>query len=204
MGDIESHWQKIYESKDPTEVSWFEAVPRTSLDVIERFVHPNDSIIDIGAGASQLADHLLADGFSDVTVLDVSDAALANTRRRLASATVQPTFVTADVTTWHPARTFELWHDRAVFHFMTTEHMRGGYKAAMADAVRPGGVAVVATFADDGPEQCSGLSIVRHTEATLAAQFSDDFEVVESWRSAHTTPWGAEQRFVWVVLRRRA
>jgi hypothetical protein len=87
---------------------------------------------------------------------------------------------------------------------MTTEHMRGGYKAAMADAVRPGGVAVVATFADDGPEQCSGLSIVRYSESALAAQFSDDFEVVESWRSAHTTPWGAEQRFVWVVLRRRA
>ena len=203
MSDIEHHWQKIYQTKDPVEVSWFEEVPHTSLEVIERYAHRNSSIIDVGAGASSLVDHLIASGFIDVTVLDVSDAALANTRNRLESSVIQPTFVTADVTNWEPSRTYDLWHDRAVFHFMTDESMRHQYTVAMTAAVRPGGVAVVATFADDGPEQCSGLTVERHSEKTLAAEFEEGFSLIESWRSSHITPWGSEQRFVWVVFRRR-
>ena len=202
--DTRDHWQSIYVAKEPGDVSWYEPVPRTSLKVIEKHVGHDGSIIDVGAGASSLVDYLIADGYADVTVLDVSDAALENTRRRLETSSVGPAYVVADLTRWKPGRTFDLWHDRAVFHFMTDARMQAAYAGAMADAVNPGGHAMVATFSVDGPEQCSGLTVVRHDEASLAARFVADFTLVESWRSTHTTPWHAEQSFVWVVLQRRS
>lgn len=203
MTDLREHWQNIYGTKDAAEVSWYEEVPRTSLEAIERLLPRDGSLIDVGAGASNLVDHLIADGYADITVLDVSEAALATTRLRLAASLVQPTFLVADITTWQPSRHYDLWHDRAVFHFMTDVRMQSGYVKAMSSAVKPGGHAVVSTFADDGPEQCSGLSVVRYDEASLAAQFASDFTVVESWRSTHVTPWRSEQRFIWVVLKRQ-
>lgn len=203
MTDITGHWQAIYSTKNASEVSWFEDVPRTSLDVVERLTSSDSSVIDVGAGASHLVDHLIADGYADLTVLDVSEAALATTRLRLAASLVQPTFLVADITTWQPSRHYDLWHDRAVFHFMTDVRMQSGYVKAMSSAVKPGGHAVVSTFADDGPEQCSGLSVVRYDEASLAAQFASNFAAVESWRSTHVTPWRSEQRFIWVVLQRQ-
>ena len=203
MGSTTDHWENVYGTKDSADVSWFEPEPTMSLAMIDRVAGPGDSVIDIGAGASFLVDRLVARGHTDVTVLDVSSRALDAVRGRFAGAGVEPGFVVADVTMWRPARTWDLWHDRAVFHFMVTPEMRAGYARAMSAAVRPSGHAIVATFAPDGPEQCSGITVARYGADELAAEFSDAFDPVDSARDVHTTPWGAQQQFTWVVLRRR-
>ena len=203
MSDTTAHWENVYGSKAVTDVSWFESEPTMSLGMIGRVADTTASVIDIGAGASHLVDRLVGRGHHDVAVLDVSSAALDNVRERFAGAPVQPEFIVADVTTWVPARSWDLWHDRAVFHFMVTDGMRAGYARAMAAAVRPGGHAIVAGFAPDGPEQCSGITVVRHSAGELAARFTDNFDMVDHTAHVHTTPWGADQSFTWVVLRRR-
>ena len=203
MSGTSAHWEDVYGAKAVTDLSWFESEPTVSLDMIGRFAGPGASVIDIGAGASLLADRLIARGHTDVAVLDVSSKALETVRDRFAGAHDSPQFVVADVTTWQPPRTWDVWHDRAVFHFMVTQEMRDGYVRAMAAAVRPGGHAIVATFSPEGPEQCSGIPVVRHSADDLAARFSGAFDLVEHASHVHTTPWGADQSFTWVVLRRR-
>ena len=203
MSDASAHWEDVYCTKAVTDVSWFETEPTMSLEMIGRFAGPDASVIDIGAGASLLADRLIARGHVDVAVLDVSAKALETVRGRFAGSPVAPEFIVADVTAWQPLRTWDVWHDRAVFHFMVTQDMRDGYARAMTTAVRPGGHAIVATFSPQGPEQCSGISVVRHSADDLAARFSGAFDPVEHASHVHTTPWGVDQPFTWVVLRRR-
>jgi hypothetical protein len=198
----EKHWQGIYGSKAPDAVSWYEREATTSLEMIAASgVDPSDAIIDVGAGASVLVDGLLAKGFEDVTLLDVSEAALAITKARVGD---RVKYVTCDVTAWKPARAYALWHDRAVFHFLADEQSRVEYKSTLAAALREGGHAIVATFADDGPEKCSGLPVQRYSPAALAAELSSVLEMVESRRVVHVTPWAAEQRFVFARFKARA
>ena len=191
----EKHWQSIYTTKSADAVSWYEREATTSLAMIDACgLRPEDPIVDVGAGASVLVDGLLAKGFTDVTLLDVSEAALAIAKKRVGD---RAKYVVSDVTSWKPERKYALWHDRAVFHFLTEEKLRVEYKATLAAALREGGHAVIATFADDGPEKCSGLAVRRHSPEELAAAFEPVLEMVESRRVVHVTPWGAEQKFVY-------
>jgi trans-aconitate methyltransferase len=196
-----AHWDAVYDARPPDAMSWYQREPTTSLRLLGEAAPPPGSVIDVGAGASTLADHLLAHGWSDVTLLDVSESGLAETRARLADP-APVTFVVADVLTWQPNRTYNAWHDRAVFHFLTEERDRELYVARAAAAVRPGGVAVIGTFAAQGPTQCSGLPTARYGADELAAVFAPAFALEQAESEEHVTPAGVVQPFTWVVLRR--
>ena len=192
------HWDGVYGSKDTREVSWFQPSAAVSARLVRR--QPG-SVVDVGAGASVLVDELLAAGRSDLTLLDVSGAALAETRRRLGPRADEVAFVVGDVLDWDPGRTFDCWHDRAVFHFLTDPARQQRYVATAARAVRPGGVVVLGTFGPDGPTSCSGLPTARWAAEDLAGAFGDPFSLEHAETEAHYTPWGSEQQFTWVVLR---
>ena len=197
----ENHWQEVYARKDETAVSWFQELPSPSLELIEAHAPPGARIADIGGGASRLADYLLDRGFR-VTVLDIAESALAKARARLGERASKITWNAADITRWQPSETFDLWHDRAVFHFLTTPEDRQSYRRAMAAAVGRGGHAVIGTFALDGPAQCSGLPVCRYDSQTLGAEFAPDFFPVGDWSVDHHTPGGGVQRFQFGVFRR--
>ncbi|HSQ66159.1 MAG TPA: class I SAM-dependent methyltransferase [Polyangiaceae bacterium] len=198
MSATEEHWQRIYGTKAAREVSWYEPVATTSLALIEAAgAKPDEPLVDVGAGASVLVDGLLERGFSDVTLVDVSPAALETVRARLGEAGRGVRYVATDLLSWAPERTFALWHDRAVLHFLVDAAARDAYRSVLSAALRPGGAAVIATFADDGPERCSGLPVRRYSPDELAAELAPVVRMVDSMRVVHTTPWGAEQRFVY-------
>ena len=203
--DRQQHWQAVYQGKGEAQTSWFRPHLDESLRLIDKLaLAPATPIIDAGGGRSTLVDDLLARGFHDLTVLDLSIAALQASRQRLGDRGDSITWITGDVTaTALPEGRFGLWHDRAVFHFLTDAEDRRRYIAQAAGAIRPGGHAIVATFAVDGPEKCSGLPVCRYDDASLAAQFADGFEVVGSSRELHRTPFATDQAFTYVVLRRR-
>ncbi len=200
------HWDDVYRDRGPTELSWFEAMPELSADLIARHAGPQDAVIDVGGGASRLPDTLLAAGFRDVSVLDLSSEALELSRARLGARAGDVAWVVADVTEWRPQRRYFLWHDRAVFHFLTQARQRAAYVATLRMAVAPGGVAIIATFAPDGPEKCSGLPVMRYSSQTLAAELAihapGQFTLLTHAMHAHFTPAGREQRFQYSVFRR--
>ncbi len=200
---IKSHWDNVYDTKGERDVSWFEENPAISLDLIRKTGAPADAaIIDVGAGASHLVDALLDSGFSAVTVLDISDTALAASKARLGSRQASVQWVVADVTEWQPEQSYEVWHDRAVFHFLTEPQDRAAYVERVLKAVRPGGHVIIGTFAPDGPERCSGLPVVRYDSDSLGALLGPSFKLVESRRQDHETPWGAVQKFQFSRFRR--
>lgn len=201
--DAGQHWDGVYAGTAADEVSWFQPRPETSLRLVASVSGPTDSVLDVGAGASTLADELLGRGWRDVTVLDVSAEALALASSRRADREPSATLVVADLLEWVPERTYDLWHDRAVLHFLTRDDDRARYVLTAAGAVRPGGHLVVGTFADDGPTTCSGLPTARYSAAGLAAVFGGAFEPVHAEREEHQAPSGAVQAFTWVVLRHR-
>jgi SAM-dependent methyltransferase len=194
--DRRVHWDHVYGTKPLDEVSWYQAHPRRSLELIERTGKgPAASVIDIGAGASGLVDALLAAGFADLAVLDISAEALARTQARLGDSAEKVSWICADITSWRPSRTFDIWHDRAVFHFLASEEDRAGYRAALGASLGAGGQAIIGTFASDGPERCSGLPVVRYEPESLAAELGDGFQLVESLHEEHLTPSRKVQRF---------
>lgn len=200
----ENHWDSVYASKGDQETSWYEPSPRESLEMLDLLgVRPTDAVIDVGGGTSRLTDELVARGHGDLAVLDVSAQALERTRARLGAAGEGVELVAADITTWRPARQYDVWHDRAVFHFLTDPEDREGYRTAMRQALRPGGAFVVATFAEDGPTVCSGLTVARYSAEDLADALGPDLDVVQHQRLVHTTPWGAKQSFTWIAGRLR-
>ena len=201
--DRNAHWEQVYRTKGPDQVSWFQAEARLSRVLIERAAPDRAArIIDIGAGASTLVDGLLASGYRHITVVDWSSTALTVARQRLGSAATAVTWRAADVlTAAFPAAAFDVWHDRAVFHFLTDAADRARYVAQVRRAVRPGGHVIAATFAEDGPSRCSGLDVARYTADALHAEFGAGFVVLESHRELHTTPSGAEQAFTYCVCR---
>jgi trans-aconitate methyltransferase len=199
-----NHWEHIFESRPEADRSWTQSVPTTSLTSIARTgVSVGEPIIDIGGGAARLVDHLLVEGHTDLTVLDVSRSALCQARARVGhDAPVE--WIHADITTWSPARQYRVWHDRAVFHFLVDDAEVARYCRISADGVAPGGHLVIATFAPDGPESCSGLPVRRWSAAELSDAFSGGFEPLHSARVEHHTPGGGVQPFTWVTLRRSA
>jgi 2-polyprenyl-3-methyl-5-hydroxy-6-metoxy-1,4-benzoquinol methylase len=199
-----SHWENVYTGKSETEVSWFQENPAPSLELIASLGLPaGASIIDIGGGASRLVDVLVERDFGEVTVLDVSAAALEAARKRLGDQGGRVTWVAADITSWEPAQAYDVWHDRAAFHFLTEPADQSAYVACLKKAVRPGGYVIIGTFALDGPEKCSGLAVVRHDAASLSAALGGGFELIDTRRHDHITPWGALQRFQFSTFRRR-
>ena len=202
-----AHWDRVYATRAADSVSWYEASPEPSLAWIERMGLDHEApIVDVGTGLSHLPDRLLALGFVDVTLVDVSAEAIArgNERRRLAGLGPPgglEAFV-GDVTAWRPQQRFRLWHDRAVLHFLVNDAERAAYRRALEAAVLPGGNALIATFALDGPERCSGLPVRRYGGDDLAALCGPAFRLVESRSLDHRTPGGAVQRFHWGWLRR--
>ena len=205
MGSIsnKAHWENVYSTKGEREVSWFQDNPVPSLELIAMTGIPADAaIIDIGGGASRLVDALVERRLARVTVLDISAAALDAAKKRLGERAASVTWEIADVTKWEPSQRYDLWHDRAAFHFLTAKSDQTAYIERLKKAVKPGGYVIIATFALDGPERCSGLPIVRHDAGSLSAILGSEFNVIDARRHDHTTPSGAVQRFQFSTFRR--
>ena len=200
------HWEGVYGAKSADGVSWFEREPATSLEMIAATgLGPDAALIDVGGGASTLVDRLLAEGYRHVTVLDVSGRALAIAKARLGPIADAVDWLVADITAWTPPpNAFEVWHDRAVFHFMVTEADRKAYVRALTRSLRSGGYAIIATFALTGPERCSGLAVQRYCPETLQAALGSGFTLIDAEPQTHTTPTGTSQDFVWCLFRKTA
>ena len=194
------HWNGVYTPRPADSVSWYQARPDTSLRLLAQAA-PDGPVLDVGGGTSTLADELLGAGRDDVTVLDVSAAALDHVRRRL-GAHPGLRLVAADLLRWQPDRAYAAWHDRAVLHFLVDRGDQAAYARAAAQAVRPGGAAVMGVFAPDGPTSCSGLPTARHSADSVAALLGPAFELEHAEREDHITPTGSRQAFAWAMLRR--
>ncbi|HCX81967.1 MAG: methyltransferase [Curvibacter sp. RIFCSPHIGHO2_12_FULL_63_18] len=203
MPDNKHHWETVYNTKSSDAVSWYQAHADRSLQLIQATgLGPQAKVIDVGGGASTLVDDLLTHGYQDVTVMDLSASALAVARARQAPMEARVQWLVADVTTAElPVHAFDVWHDRAVFHFLTRAEDRQAYVAQVLRSVKPGGHVIVATFADDGPLQCSGLPVMRYAPEGLHAEFGEPFTLVAHQREAHTTPFGTVQQFVYCYCR---
>ncbi|CAI2934778.1 class I SAM-dependent methyltransferase [Aminobacter niigataensis] len=203
--DRKSHWDTIYGTKAEDDVSWFQKMPEPSMTLLSLAgATPGQAIIDIGGGASHLVDALLDQGFGDVSVLDISQAALEANKARLGAAAQEVHWICSDATAWQPARHYDVWHDRAAFHFLTDPADQAGYMSALKQALVPGGHAIIGTFAPDGPEKCSGLPIVRHDAQSIGRLLGSGFELVDSCRHEHKTPWDSVQHFQFGTFRKRA
>ncbi|MBI5374437.1 MAG: class I SAM-dependent methyltransferase [Candidatus Schekmanbacteria bacterium] len=198
----QQHWNKVYESKGTQDVSWYQNRPDLSLELIDTSgLNKNGGIIDIGGGASTLVDYLLDAGYTKLGVLDLSGVALSCSRARLGTRANAVDWFEADVTSFTPPHHFGLWHDRAVFHFLTDAGDRRGYIDTLRRTLEPGGTVIIATFALDGPEQCSGLDVVRYDEQSILTELGAEFTLCESRRETHITPWESEQRFIYFRLK---
>jgi 2-polyprenyl-3-methyl-5-hydroxy-6-metoxy-1,4-benzoquinol methylase len=197
--DAKTHWEKVYTTKQPEAVSWYRAHLETSLALIERAAHSRSaSIIDIGAGESTLADDLLARGYENITVLDVSQTALDVTKKRLGALAEQIKWVVADITQAQlEPFAYDVWHDRAVFHFLTSIEQRAAYVRKVMKVVKPGGHVIVSTFGPEGPTKCSGLEVMRYDAKSLHNEFGVRFRLVESSEELHNTPFGTTQQFLY-------
>ncbi|MCU1748030.1 class I SAM-dependent methyltransferase [Pseudomonas sp. 6D_7.1_Bac1] len=198
------HWENVYTTKTADEVSWFQEHAALSLKLIrEAGVPLTASIIDVGGGASTLVDDLLANGYENVTVLDLSGAALATAKTRLGVQASSVQWQEANILeTKLDSNAYDVWHDRAVFHFLTTAEERHAYVQAVLRAVKPGGLVIVATFAEDGPSKCSGLPVMRYDADELHAEFGEPFVLLGHEKESHHTPGGNEQKFVYCFCRK--
>lgn len=201
--DRQEHWDRVYEEKAPTAVSWYQPTPEPSLLALVRVgALPTSSFIDVGGGASNLVDALLVQGWKDLTVLDIAAPALDAAKARLGPLAGTVEWVAADITQWEPDRKFDVWHDRAVFHFLTEPQQREAYLRALSQGTAKDSRVIIATFALDGPDKCSGFPVQRYDAASLVQQLGDDFQLVKDWREEHATPWDATQSFTWCAFRR--
>ena len=197
------HWEDVYRTKGEREVSWFQETPSVSLELIRSTGATRLSpIVDVGGGASRLVDALVEGDYEALTVLDLSESALVAAKARLGASAAQVMWIVADVVGWRPRQRYDVWHDRAAFHFLTDAADRTAYVACLREALRPGGHAIIATFALDGPERCSGLPVVRYDATSLGEVMGDAFSLVDSRRHHHRTPMGGTQRFQFSVFRR--
>jgi 2-polyprenyl-3-methyl-5-hydroxy-6-metoxy-1,4-benzoquinol methylase len=200
---LEKHWENVYQTKDPEKVSWFRPHLETSLALVERATGGNHSaaIIDVGGGASTLVDDLVGRGYENVTILDIAQSALDLAQARLVAAAKVVHWLNADVVkAVLPAQSFDVWHDRAVFHFLTSPEDRKRYASNVTRSVRAGGHVIVSTFGPEGPAKCSGLDVMRYDAASLHAEFGAAFKLLESSVEMHDTPFGTTQQFVYCHL----
>ncbi len=199
--DRKKHWEQVYEGKSPLEVSWFQAEPSQSLRLIQDTgIAKADHIVDVGGGASVLVDRLQGHGYENLAVLDISSGAIEHARRRLGEAAQKIEWHEADITAFDPPHSFALWHDRAVFHFLTQQSDRAKYVEVMKRAVPTSGHIILATFSIGGPEKCSGLDIVQYNAPKLLKVLGDEFKIVEEVSEVHMTPGNKEQNFSYFRL----
>ena len=201
--DLGEYWNEVYDARG-SEVSWFEASPVISLELVGRFSPSRRGCIDVGSGTSDLIRMLAEDGWEDLTALDVSPRALALLRSNLGSYADVVTLIVSDIRDFAPPRQYTVWHDRAVFHFLVDETDRHRYATRVASSLAPGGIAVIGGFSPGGPKQCSGLEVHRASSKDIGAAMGDAFEVIFEMTSTHETPQGIPQAFSWTVLVRRA
>lgn len=203
--DRVAHWDSIYAAKGATQVSWYQQEPRMSLELIDALDLPLDAaIVDAGGGASTLVDTLLRAGYQDLTVLDVSGAALTAAQERLGPDALKVTWLQEDLLRWKPSCRYDLWHDRAVFHFLTAAADRDLYRRVLGRALRANGRVVIGTFAQEGPVQCSGLEVRRYPPEGIWDELGGTFDLIGTRREEHLTPAGVSQAFSWALMRRRA
>src|SRR5258707_4446549 len=205
MSDVgrKAHWENVYSTKGEREVSWYQESPAPSLELIALArLSADASIIDIGGGASRLVDALVDRNVRQITVLDLSAAALDAAKQRLGDKAANVRWEISDVTKWEPSQTYDMWHDRAALHFLTDQADQSAYVDRLKKAVKRGGCVIIGTFALDGPERCSGLPIVRYDAASLSGTLGSDFKLIDARRHDHATPWGAVQRFQFSTFRR--
>jgi 2-polyprenyl-3-methyl-5-hydroxy-6-metoxy-1,4-benzoquinol methylase len=200
---VQTHWEKVYTTKAPDQVSWYRPHLETSLALIEKSSgSSNDAIIDVGGGESTLVDDLLARGFQNISVLDVSQTAIDVTRKRLGPAAERVHWLAGDITEAElQPRIYDIWHDRAVFHFLTMPEQRVAYVRQVARSVKPGGYVIVSTFGPEGPTKCSGLDVVRYDSESLHREFGGGFRLVDSSKELHNTPFGTMQQFLYCYCR---
>ncbi|AVR46064.1 SAM-dependent methyltransferase [Christiangramia fulva] len=204
MEDLKTHWEKIYSSKNFEETSWYQEKPETSLNLIETLNLSHDApVIDIGGGDSHLCDHLLKLGYSDLSVLDISKKAIERAKKRLGKKADEVSWIVSDVTDFKQEDKFELWHDRAAFHFLNEPEKINKYFENLKASLKSGGFVILGTFSDEGPEKCSGINVHRYSEAEMSALFEKDFDKISFQKLNHTTPWGAEQNFSFGVFRKK-
>lgn len=201
---LKTHWEHIYQAKAPTQVSWYQEHSLQSLQFIVHTGMPKTgSIIDVGGGSSRLVDDLLTNGYQKISILDISAAALEVAKQRLGARANDVTWLEADILQVRlPHHEYDIWHDRAVFHFLTQPEDRRRYVNVVRDAVKPGGHVIVATFASDGPERCSGLQVSRYEPESLHQEFGDSFILLDSTKEVHHTPFGTEQKFIYCYCRK--
>lgn len=205
MFDRKTHWQNVYQEKSPLDVSWYQKEPSLSLGLIRKSgVRHDDAIIDVGGGASLLVDYLCEAGYTNLSVLDISGNALASSKKRLGGLAERIAWFEADITEFSPPHSFALWHDRAVFHFLTEKTDRAKYVTALKQGLEPGGHLVVAAFAIGGPEKCSGLTIEQYDAPKLLHELGEGFRLLEEQAELHMTPANKEQAFMYFHLVRTA
>jgi ubiquinone/menaquinone biosynthesis C-methylase UbiE len=197
--DFQKHWSEVYQNKAPDNVSWYQEKPELSLKLIEGTgLSENARIIDVGAGASTLVDHLLELGYSDLSLMDISAESLEISKKRVGEKSLRLKWLVGDVTKIElPKTAYDIWHDRAVFHFLTEEAQQKAYLEKIRASLAPKGHLIIATFASDGPLQCSGLDVMRYDAASLEKFFGKDFSLLSSYSESHITPWTSEQKFVY-------
>jgi SAM-dependent methyltransferase len=196
------HWDFIYRTRHPEEVSWTELVPKQSLRMIQSLNVPKSaSIIDVGGGDSRLVDYLLEAGFEKITVLDISDAALEKSKHRLGDKANKVNWIISDILEFHPTSTFDVWHDRALFHFLSTPQQIQYYKELLSNTVT--NYVSIGTFSNEGPEKCSGLPVEQYNEEKLTALLKPDFEQLHCKQTDHTTPFGTRQNFLFCTFKRK-
>lgn len=199
---LQEHWERIYQEKGPQDVSWTQEVPTPSLDLIKGLDLSSETrIIDLGGGDSKLVDHLLKEGYRDITVLDLSEKALEKASARLGEDARYVEWVASDVLDYAPKGAFDLWHDRATFHFLTDPEDVKRYRELVQNAVK--GYMLIGTFSDQGPEKCSGLPVQRYNEEEIEKLFSQEFELLRTWREDHITPGGTSQNFLFAGFKRK-
>ncbi|MCW5713842.1 MAG: class I SAM-dependent methyltransferase [Bauldia sp.] len=204
MGTDSEFWNGVYAAKAETAVSWFQPVPKRSLELIAEHAPERETpIIDIGGGASRLVDELMAGGYTDLAVLDIAASGLDRSRTRLGANAARVDWIVADITQWRPQRRWGVWHDRAVLHFLTSTEAQDAYLAALSEGTASGAAVIIATFALDGPERCSGLPVQRYSAQTLATRLGPDFVLQADADEVHRTPWDSSQSFTYAVFRRR-
>ena len=198
---IKKHWETVYETKNPEQVSWTQEIPKTSLNLIHSFGFDKKAkIIDIGGGDSKLVDFLLEEGFENITVLDISEKAIEKAQFRLAENAKKVNWIVSDITQFAPATQYDIWHDRAAFHFLTTEVDINKYVKTIEKSVSKH--LIIGTFSENGPQKCSGLEIKQYSQETLEKLFQKDFQVIECFTEDHTTPFDTKQNFIYCSLKR--
>ena len=198
---IKKHWETVYETKNPEQVSWTQEIPKTSLNLIHSFgLDKKAKIIDIGGGDSKLVDFLLEEGFENITVLDISEKAIKKAQFRLGSKADKVNWIVSDITQFAPATQYDIWHDRAAFHFLTSKVDINKYVKTIEKSVSQ--YLIVGTFSENGPQKCSGLAIKQYSQEAITKLFQKDFQVIECFTEDHTTPFDTKQNFIYCSLKR--